>query len=225
MSLLLDDIVAGEYPVGAMLPREQDLADSFDASRGVARETVRALEERGVVAVKHGRGATVQSPDRWKVLDPDVLRATVEGRDGRALVQQLAEARALVEPRVAELAAQRRDDDDVAALAAQVDALAAAPSARAGRRGADAAHAAELGFHRALARGARNQPLAGMLEPLLSGLALWGALGVRRPGAVDEHRAILTAVAAGDPQGAAAAVDEHLRASRAALPTRRRRGP
>src|SRR5258705_13908512 len=103
MSQLLDDIVAGDHPPGEMLPREQDLADTLDASRGVVRETVRALEERGVVAVKHGRGATVLAREHWNLLDPVVLRASVEGRDGRALVEQLAEARGLVEPRIAEL--------------------------------------------------------------------------------------------------------------------------
>jgi GntR family transcriptional repressor for pyruvate dehydrogenase complex len=223
MRRLLDDIVAGEYPVGAMLPREQDLAEAFDASRGVARETVRALEERGVVVVKHGRGATVQDREHWNVLDPDVLRASIEGRDGRALVEKLAEARGLVEPQIAELAAQRRRDGDVAALAGQLEALARAPSARAARRGAGTALAAELGFNRALARAAGNTPLAGLLEPLLSGLAGWGALGVRRPGDVEELRAILDAVADGDAARAAEATAAHLRASREAIPARRRR--
>jgi DNA-binding FadR family transcriptional regulator len=223
MSRLLDDVVAGDYPVGAMLPREQDLADTLDASRGVVRETVRALEERGVVAVKHGRGATVLAREHWNLLDPAVLRASVEGRDGRALVEQLAEARELVEPQIAELAAQRRQEADIPALAGQLEAFARAPTGRGGRRDGGAALAAELGFNRALARAARNAPLAGMLEPLLSGLAGWGALGVRRPGDADELRAVLDAVADGDAPRAAAAIAAHLRASREALPARRRR--
>jgi GntR family transcriptional regulator, galactonate operon transcriptional repressor len=223
MSQLLDDIVAGEWAVGAMLPREQDLAESLDASRGVVRETVRALEERGVVAVKHGRGATVQERDHWNVLDRDVLRASVEGRDGRTLVEQLAEARALVQPHIAALAAERRRDEDIQALAGQLEAFSRAPSGRGGRRDGGAALAAELAFNRALARAARNAPLAGMLEPLLSGLAGWGALGVRRPGDAEELRAVLDAVADQDAERAATAIAAHLRASRDAIPARRRR--
>jgi GntR family transcriptional repressor for pyruvate dehydrogenase complex len=58
-----------------MLPREVDLAAEFDVSRGVARETIRAMEERGLISVKHGKGATVNEPDGWDVFDPDVLAA------------------------------------------------------------------------------------------------------------------------------------------------------
>jgi DNA-binding FadR family transcriptional regulator len=53
-----------------MLPREVDLAAEFEVSRGVARETIRAMEERGLVSVKHGKGATIEADD-WDVFDPE----------------------------------------------------------------------------------------------------------------------------------------------------------
>jgi DNA-binding FadR family transcriptional regulator len=56
MRLLSMDILSGALTPGEMLPREVDLAAEFDVSRGVARETLRAMEERGLVAVKHGSG-------------------------------------------------------------------------------------------------------------------------------------------------------------------------
>ncbi|HEX7290418.1 MAG TPA: GntR family transcriptional regulator, partial [Conexibacter sp.] len=67
MRILITDIVDGSRPAGELLPREVDLAEQFDVSRGVARETIRALEERGLVAVKHGKGATVRDADAWNV--------------------------------------------------------------------------------------------------------------------------------------------------------------
>ena len=47
MRVLIADIVGGALPAGAALPREADIAAGFGVSRGVARECVRGLEERG----------------------------------------------------------------------------------------------------------------------------------------------------------------------------------
>jgi DNA-binding GntR family transcriptional regulator len=59
MRALLADIVSGALaPEGEAL-READIVERFGVSRGVARECVRGLEERGLVSVKPGRGATV----------------------------------------------------------------------------------------------------------------------------------------------------------------------
>ncbi len=76
-SALIQQIVSGARGPGTMLPREVDLATDFEVSRGVARECVRALEERGLVRVKHGMGATVNPPAEWDVLDAAVLAATL----------------------------------------------------------------------------------------------------------------------------------------------------
>jgi hypothetical protein len=57
-------------------------ARSDEVSRGVARETIRAMKERGAIAVKHGKGATVSAPSEWDVFDADVLAATLESRRG-----------------------------------------------------------------------------------------------------------------------------------------------
>jgi DNA-binding FadR family transcriptional regulator len=99
---LLGRIAAGDPPAGTNLPREVDLAADLDASRGVVREVIRALEERGVVRVTHGHGARVEPLARWDVLDPEVLavagpRLTAEATDAdeaarRAFDAALAEA-------------------------------------------------------------------------------------------------------------------------------------
>jgi DNA-binding FadR family transcriptional regulator len=67
MRALLADIVSGVRPTGAMLPKETDLAAEFDVSRGVARETIRAMEERGLISMKHGRGATINRPEHARI--------------------------------------------------------------------------------------------------------------------------------------------------------------
>ena len=85
MRVLIADIACGSLALGDKLPREADLAAQFSVSRGVAREAIRGLEERGLVDVKHGRGATVNPEERWDGDSAaDVTRAAV------ALLDRLA---------------------------------------------------------------------------------------------------------------------------------------
>jgi len=116
MTRVLERLLDGDPPAGGMLPREEAMADEYRISRGVVRETMRALEERSVLAVKHGRGARVLPTSDWNVLDPDVMAAMLDARDGDALLREITEYRAMLAPRAARLAAERRSDEDVEAL-------------------------------------------------------------------------------------------------------------
>src|SRR3954447_13140256 len=115
MELLLGRIAAGTYPAGAMLPKEVQLAAELDVSRGVVRECIRALEERGVLRVRHGRGATVLPARAWNVLDPSVFAAVHDAPGGRRLVAEAAEARSIVLGQAAALAAERGRTDGLRA--------------------------------------------------------------------------------------------------------------
>src|SRR5215218_3429617 len=91
MRVLIADIASGALTPGDKLPREADLAAQFSVSRGVARECIRGLEERGLVDVKHGRGATVNPEQRWDVFDPDVAveqRARDQGAAIRSVFRE-----------------------------------------------------------------------------------------------------------------------------------------
>lgn len=107
LRILTSEVVAGTRGAGEMLPREVDLAEAFDVSRGVARETIRAMEERGLVSVKHGRGATVNGPQSWDVFDPDVLAATLDSAGGTDVLTEYLECRRLLEVEAAGMAAER----------------------------------------------------------------------------------------------------------------------
>ena len=107
MRILIADIVSGVRPAGDMLPREVDLAAEFDVSRGVARETIRAMEERRLISVKHGKGATINEADDWDVFDPDVLAATLDSERGSEVLAEYLECRRILEVEAAGLAAER----------------------------------------------------------------------------------------------------------------------
>jgi DNA-binding FadR family transcriptional regulator len=215
MRTLLADIACGALPPGGDALRESDIAGQFGVSRGVARECIRGLEERGLVSVKPGRGATVNPRERWAVFDPDVLGALLGARRGPDILGECLECRRILEIEAVGLAVERAGDADLAALA---DALAlmtsSAERAAVNPAAEDRYNEADLAFHKALIAATRNGALGAMLAPL------WRALGAaRRPLArparrlersVAEHRRIVSAIAGRDADEARAAMRDHL---------------
>jgi DNA-binding FadR family transcriptional regulator len=118
MSVLTAEIVVGARAAGDMLPREADLAEQFEVSRGVVRECIRAMEERGLISVKHGKGATVNEPDMWDMLDSDVLAAMLDTQLGSEILSEYLECRRILEVEAAGLAAERLVETIHAALLA-----------------------------------------------------------------------------------------------------------
>ncbi|MGH2944878.1 MAG: FadR/GntR family transcriptional regulator [Solirubrobacteraceae bacterium] len=214
MTELLRDIAVGDFPPGAMLPREVDLVQRFGISRGVVRECLRGLEERGVVLVKHGRGATVTEPSEWDVFDPDVLAALLESPQGDDFEAESLECQRLLEVEAAALAAQRADEHDVAALTSSVERMEkAAGQAGRSRAAADRFHEADIDFHRAVVRASGNRAIGRLTRPLHRALATAAQRrgdGSELECSVDEHRRILDAVAEGDAEAARKAMAAHL---------------
>jgi DNA-binding FadR family transcriptional regulator len=217
MLWLLDQVVSGEFAPGQMLPREVDLVERLGVSRGVVREVIRALEERGVLVVKHGRGATVAPVADWNVLDRDVLSAALSGPTGRAILLELNECRSLLEVGAAGLAAQRATEAQRAGIEQAAEGLAGVRARNPAARGS-----AELALHRSLVAASGNLPLAAMLRPVFDGLEAAAAVLGQRAASEQEHRLIVEAVAARDVDAADRAMRAHLDAVAADL--RRRRG-
>lgn len=215
MRVLLGEIAAGRYAEGDLLPRESDVAEQFAVSRGVARECMRALEERGLVSIRHGHGAIVKPEDQWDRMDPDVLAALLRGRRGAEILGEYLEGRRIVEVEAAGLAAER-------ATAGSVDELrrafarmrVTAEEARVNPAAEPRYHEADVTFHRAVVRAAANPVLGLMTEPIHRALtATFGALArphERFERGLPEHERILAAIAAGDPAGARDAMRAHL---------------
>jgi DNA-binding FadR family transcriptional regulator len=215
MRVLLGDIVSGRVGTGGWLPRETDIAAQFRVSRGVARECIRGLEERGLVMVKHGRGATVQPEARWNVLDPDVLGALLDSGRGAAILGEYLESRRILEIEAAGLAAERAQPAHLAALSDAFDRMAAGAERAVDSPAAeDLYHEADIAFHRALIDATGNRALGSLTEPIHRAL-----IAARRPLArpdvrlersLPEHQRILAAVARADPDAAREAMREHL---------------
>jgi DNA-binding FadR family transcriptional regulator len=214
MRELLDDVAAGRFAPGEMLPREVDLVERFKISRGVVRECLRGLEERGIVRVKHGRGATVNEPSEWDVFDPDVLEAMLRSPHGDEVEAEAIECQRLLEVEAAGRAAERARENDLDALNGALERMAgAAEHAVRVPAAVDRFHEAHMDFHRAVVQAAGNRAIGRMSGPLHRALAI----AARHRGqdselerAIGEHQRIVTAVAAGDADAARAAMAAHL---------------
>jgi GntR family transcriptional repressor for pyruvate dehydrogenase complex len=214
MRTLAVEMVTGELPEGSMLPREVDLAQEFDMSRGAAREGIRALEERGLVHVRHGRGAVVSPREDWDLFDPDVMEIVLDGPAAVDVLGDYLECRRIIEVEVAGLAAERVTPESAAEigrwLAAMDEAVrdARKPSAE------DAFHEADVNFHRSLAEATGNLALGTLARrvhaALLAARYPLARPAYRRDRAMPEHRAIHDAVVNGRPKAARAAMTAHL---------------
>ncbi|HZO96401.1 MAG TPA: FadR/GntR family transcriptional regulator [Gaiellaceae bacterium] len=109
---IVEMISAGELGAGQQLPPERVLAERFQVSRNVVREALRSLAAMNVVEVRHGVGAFVASLDIASLVEPLALAVSLE----RGAFTSLTEARLVLEPGIAALAATRATDADVAAL-------------------------------------------------------------------------------------------------------------
>jgi DNA-binding GntR family transcriptional regulator len=185
-------IVDGRLPPGGRVG-QAELADALGISRGSVREALRRLAGDGMVEFEVNRGFFVA----------DV------GLDG---VLERLEARLVLEPGIARLAAERRRPEDVAALRAAIESERTAATA-------SAAHDATRAFHVALILATGNETLLRIFDGLWIADVGRRLLASRRSqdswqsNDVAEHEAILAAVEAGDADRAAALMREHVGAA------------
>src|SRR5579872_5200663 len=106
-------IFSGQLATGHKLPPERDMARQFQTSRVALREALRALEQEGMISIKRGfgGGAFVADFDAALKALADSLHTVV--KLGQAKSGHLTEARTILEPELARLAASRADEKDL----------------------------------------------------------------------------------------------------------------
>jgi DNA-binding FadR family transcriptional regulator len=123
VSVLVEGVVSGRFPSGSLLPPEPALCQSFNVSRSVVREALKALEEKGLVHARQGLGTTVTPPDEWNLLDPVVLEAMIRADGTMQILDQLVDVRVALESDMARTAARSMSDADLAELALLLEEL------------------------------------------------------------------------------------------------------
>ena len=198
-------IASGRLSPGARLPAEAELATVVGASRNTVREAVRALVTARVLDVRRGDGTYVTSL-RPELLLEGITAAVELMHEGFSL--ELIAVRRILEPAATRLAATRMDEATLAELERLVEAVEQA-SSQAERIPFDAE------FHSLVARRSENATLASMLAAVssrtLRARAWRGVVDETASSrTVTQHREILEALAAHDPDRAEAAALLHV---------------
>lgn len=106
-------IVDGNLTPGDRLPSESELMTEYGVSRSSIREAIRLLRAENVVEIKKGVGTFVSQ--RTGIAD-DPLGLQFSTKDKADLLEDLLEARLLIEPEIAFLAAMRVEKRDIEKL-------------------------------------------------------------------------------------------------------------
>ncbi len=196
------------------LPSERELAQMLGVSRTVIREAIRLLAAKGLVAVRTGSGTYV------RILGADIMKAPMDLllRAGALKIEDIHEVRAVLEIRIAELAANHATDDDLQRMEETIQRLR--------KRNISAMEyaTADVAFHCYLAAATQNPLLLALVNSINDVMievrlrAAYSLGDVSRERAIYYHSKILDCVRARDVVGAHDAMVEHLAFAAKALP-------
>jgi DNA-binding FadR family transcriptional regulator len=188
-------IVTGVYD-GKRFPTEAELAIQHGVSRSVTREAVKMLSAKGLLSARPKQGTIVQPAASWNLFDADVLRWLLERKFSVALLRHFNELRLAIEPAAAALAATNTDAAATALIRDGYDRMVAAEA------GDDNPLDADIAFHLAILRGSNNPFFVQFQEVVSTALRTSIRFTNRfkgRSASLPAHRAVLDAIAAGDP--------------------------
>lgn len=221
-------ISSGAFPPGVNLPAERELAARLGVSRSSVREAVIALEVMGMVDVRVGNGvrvlpraATLQAGQtgsfeaRFAALprvQSDPLLPVTLDLDAEIPPFSLLQARRVVEPQTARLAAIHADNAERAAITEAFELN------RADNRDGSSIHLGDRLFHIRIAQASGNAAYEVLLTLLLGhryGFVFQRMQRLYAPADMPdrserEHEAVLVAILAQDPDAAEAAMAQHL---------------
>jgi GntR family transcriptional regulator, transcriptional repressor for pyruvate dehydrogenase complex len=197
-------IIEGKLQRGDALPPERELAKQFGVSRATVREALRVLQLWGLVEARQGGGNYVRAPSLEHIVGP--LSTIIEGN--RELQDELMDARAIFEPAVCWLAAQRRTESDLAAIEAIVERQ------RQRVEQGELAVEEDSAFHLALAEATHNRVVPRLIQTINDLLLESRLRSLQTPDrprrSLEGHVRIVAALRAGDAEAARRAMREHI---------------
>jgi DNA-binding FadR family transcriptional regulator len=206
---LVDVIVSGSLAPGDLLPPEVPLSRQFGVSRTVLRESVKRIEEKGLVTVAQGRGTRVEPSSSWNILDRVVLTSLIAHDDSLGVLDDLSVVRARLESAMAGDTAQHRTVDQLNDLRRTTEIMRISLGEPESFDGAD--HA----FHEMVMAFSGNrlaESIARILfERARESIRYRGiASDVHVQLTLDEHEKVFAAIDEGDVEGAERAMNEHI---------------
>lgn len=201
------EIEAGRLGPGDRLPTERELALQMGVSRPSLRSGLRTLHAMGIITSRRGAGTfIVEGPPHLGTAPLEFL-AALHG----FTLDQMYEARRMLEVGAAGLAAERATGDQLASMADEITGMfASLEEPKAFLR-----H--DLGFHRGVAAGSGNPIVAAIIGTLTEIIWETGRLnmeGFSLRESAEIHRRIYEAIRARNPERARRDMTEHLEHAR-----------
>jgi DNA-binding FadR family transcriptional regulator len=209
LSTIIDNIVSEALLPESTLPNERELCAAFGVSRSVVRESVKVLEEKGLVRVKQGHGTTVTAPEHWNLLDPLVLEASIRYDKTLRTLDDVVDVRVGLESQMTRRAAEMMSDEQIAELHEALMALG-----RLLDKG-EAYQLADTEYHDVIHRGSGNQLARSIIRTIhpYARASMRYTVPTTAEDLASSHRGharIYERLAARDAEGAAAAMREHI---------------
>ena len=203
---IVEIIKSEDLEVGARLPSEARLAETFGVSRAIVREALVRLASDGITEARRGAGSFVKSrpSERLAAFMPMSELPTTLGS---------YEVRFVLEAEAARLAATRRTAQEMAHVEEGMALL------REALLSSEPAHAEDMELHRRIAAATGNPAFLQAFDAPWPDVEKIMRAGVdisrsRPPEVVEtmlrEHEVIVAAIRAQDPDGAALAMRWHL---------------
>jgi GntR family transcriptional regulator, transcriptional repressor for pyruvate dehydrogenase complex len=209
---IAERIRLGELATGDRLPSERDLAAAMQISRPTLREAVRVLADAGVLAVRSGSTGGIFVVSDYVPIE--MLRSKSDLRLDE--VAGVLEARRLIEPRVAQLAAVHAREEDYARMQRAIDAQKRLLAQSDVLAEEDRFLQLDTQFHVAIARATGNSTIVSLMRTLLRRLEIARDLALHEPPTanwvIDIHERTLAAVRSSDHRRIDLVMDEHLAA-------------
>ena len=199
-------IDSGEYAVGTRLPAERELAEQFGLSRPTVREALIALEVEGRIRIRVGSGIYVRAM---------AANTPPPGQDNNEGPFELLRAREFIEGAIAAEAAVQAGPEDIEKLDDVLTRM------KTSNHPSESTIGIDREFHTSVAGILGNAVLVRFIgevfdqrfNPYFERLSSYFENRQSWQAAIDEHVAVRDAIAAHDPTGAKAAMQEHLRLS------------
>lgn len=156
---LVSSIKSGAYDENERLPTEQDLALEFQVSRPTIREALQRLRDQGLIYSRRGAGSFVRNAGLRQPLGFGQVESISD-------LSHCYEFRITLEPEAAAAAAERHDDEGLAAIRNALDLMRDATDRERHREDADYA------FHTAIAHAGKNPYFGTAMEALKDHIAV-----------------------------------------------------
>jgi DNA-binding FadR family transcriptional regulator len=117
-------IMRGDYRPGETLPNEDALCQELGVSRGVLREAMKVLIQKGLLESRTKTGTLIRPPSCWNLFDPDVLIWKYQTGNKLEFLQNIMEVRRIIEAEATKLTAERAGTEDIERIRSIHDEMA-----------------------------------------------------------------------------------------------------